>query len=596
MRLNDMPNSSVEKPAKPTPDFPLFTHATKRWAKKIRGKLHYFGPWDDPDGALALYDKQKGWLHAGQTPPPAQATDDTKTSANGKGATRMKQRKQRKPPKPSSDFPLFPHASGQWAKKIRGRLHYFGLWDNPDGALARYNEHKEELHSGRLKKVPTAPATKTSPCKKPAKPTPDFPLFPHSVGQWAKKINGKTYYFGPWDDPDGALASYESLVGDRQPRGIMQEKPRKPHKDFPLFPHASGQWAKKIRGRLHYFGPWEDSNAALDKYLAQKDDLLAGRIPRVTTEDGCTVRELVNKFLASKEQLVESGELTKRSFDDYYRECEKTITVLGRHRMVEDLTPDDFERLRAELAKTLGPVALGNAVNRVRSLFKYAYEQYLIDKPVRYGQTFKRPSATVLRKERNKKGPRMFEAEQIQDMLDATSRSIKAMILLGINCGFGNNDCATLPRDVLDLENGWVNFPRPKTGIQRRCPLWPETIAALRDAMAHMPAPKDEADAGLVFITKYGMNWSDGTRRNPITSECGKLLRQLGLNRPGLGFYALRHTFQTIGEECRDLVAVRSIMGHAPPSNDMSSLYREKMTDDRLRAVTDHIRGWLFDG
>ena len=52
----------------------------------------------------------------------------------------------------------------------------------------------------------------------------------------------------------------------------------------------------------------------------------------------------------------------------------------------------------------------------------------------------------------------MFEAEQIRDMLDATSRSIKAMILLGINCGFGNNDCATLPRDVLDLENGWVNF------------------------------------------------------------------------------------------------------------------------------------------
>jgi len=38
-----------------------------------------------------------------------------------------------------------------------------------------------------------------------------------------------------------------------------KEKPRKPRPDFPLFAHSSGQWAKKIRGRLppaFHWAPW----------------------------------------------------------------------------------------------------------------------------------------------------------------------------------------------------------------------------------------------------------------------------------------------------------------------------------------------------
>src|SRR5262245_23477985 len=54
------------KPAKPYPHFPLYAHATRRWAKKIRGRTHFFGPWSDPDAALDKYNREKEALHAGR--------------------------------------------------------------------------------------------------------------------------------------------------------------------------------------------------------------------------------------------------------------------------------------------------------------------------------------------------------------------------------------------------------------------------------------------------------------------------------------------------------------------------------------------------
>ncbi len=52
--------------------------------------------------------------------------------------------------------------------------------------------------------------------------------------------------------------------------------PGKPYEGFPLFAHSNGQWAKKIRGRTHYFGPWDDHHAALRRFLAEEEDLKAG--------------------------------------------------------------------------------------------------------------------------------------------------------------------------------------------------------------------------------------------------------------------------------------------------------------------------------
>ncbi|HVC97956.1 MAG TPA: hypothetical protein VND64_30070 [Pirellulales bacterium] len=71
-----------------------------------------------------------------------------------------------------------------------------------------------------------------------------------------------------------------------------------------------------------------------------------------------------------------------------------------------------------------------------------------------------------------------------------------------------------------------------------------------------------------------------------------KLLDDLGLHRQGLGFYTLRHVFLTTAEESRDRIAVAHVMGHVVPG--MGTAYREKLSDERLRAVREHVRGWLF--
>src|SRR5262249_35337731 len=231
----------------------------------------------------------------------------------------------------------------------------------------------------------TAPVPSSKPAK-PDKPYPEFPLFPHATRRWAKKIKGRMHYFGRWDDPDGALREYHDfLAGKARPaRAADPNKPAKPSPDFPLFAHASGQWAKKIRGQLHYFGVWDDPDAALDKYLAEKDALHAGKKPRANP-DAFTVKEAVNVFLNHKRAMADAGELTERTFREYEAMAVLMAAHFGKSRLVTDLDPSDFASLRNKLAKKWGPHRLKKAIQYIRCIYKHAFDAGLIDRPVRFG-------------------------------------------------------------------------------------------------------------------------------------------------------------------------------------------------------------------
>jgi hypothetical protein len=392
----------------------------------------------------------------------------------------------------------------------------------------------------------------------------------------------------------------------RSPRSRKSNKPDKPYPEFPLYAHATKRWAKKVHGRTLFFGKWDDPQAALQNWLSQRDDLLAGRVPRAPMNE-LRVRELSDRFLTAKRRAMERGELSPRTWGDYYDIIRVIVRFLKSDRLVLDLTPDDFGRLLDKgYPKTWGPKRRHKAVAITRSLFKFASDEDLIDRAVKFGKQFKGPSKKVLRLHRAANGKLMFTAPELRMILAAAKPQLRAMTMIALNAGFGNHDVACLPQSTLDLANGWCDFARPKTGVRRRAKLWPETVEALREAIARLPKPRDPADAGLTFLTRKGGRWSSVKTHVSESGEitvCGndalaqrftKLLDKLGLKRAGVGFYCLRRTFATVASGSLDPVCVNAVMGHIAGDDEMPSTYRQEISDARFENVSAFVRRWLF--
>lgn len=373
------------------------------------------------------------------------------------------------------------------------------------------------------------------------------------------------------------------------------KKPKKPHADFPLTPHNCGKWCKKIKGRMHYFGSWEDPGEALQEYLAAKDYLLAGQEPP-NSGNSYTIQDACEDFYDSRRKLHVIGQLTAHTLNDYDTLHRQLIGHFGNKRAVSSISPEDWRQLREQKQQTWGPKTLSNFIGRTKAVFSWCYQAGKIPEPMKFGLGFKKPSKAVMRKLRHAKPRREFTAEELRELLTRSSGSLRAMILLAINGGLGQMDLSLLEFRHLEERSSWVVYPRPKTGILREFALWPETQLALQEAIAQRPSSRSHPDN--VFVTRFGVPWvrqTEGSARSDaISLQFNKLKQQAGIAGPSKGFYAIRHTFRTVADECRDQPAIMHVMGHGDES--MSGVYREQISRERLLAVTNHVRRWLFLG
>lgn len=361
---------------------------------------------------------------------------------------------------------------------------------------------------------------------------------------------------------------------------------------FPLFVHKGrGYWCKTVLGKHFYFGKVADDpqgKKALAEWLRVKDWRLAGLEPPAGEDDLISLKYLCNVYMESREAKRDAGDIAPRTYQENHAVCKLILEVLPGTLDAKLLRPEHFAKLAKEISsRQKSPGTRAKVIGLVRSVFKFAFENDYLEKPVKYGDVFSMPPAKARRVHRNAKGDQSFTPEQVRSLLEHASLNGRAMILLGIQCGMGNTELAELKRD--EICGHWLLSARAKTAVMRRVPLWKETLEAIQQSISNGPA-----DGEYVFYKADGRTYHDDARTGwRITNTYEYVAKKAGVE--GHSFYDLRRTFSTVAQNMQpsDIDAVESIMGHADDENDMKARYRQNISDERLEAVVKHVRKWL---
>ncbi|HEX8339531.1 MAG TPA: hypothetical protein VF624_01350 [Tepidisphaeraceae bacterium] len=395
--------------------------------------------------------------------------------------------------------------------------------------------------------------------------------------------------------------------------------PAKPYPDFPLYAHGNGQWAKKISGKRCYFGRWQPPNApdyrttwqaALENYHRFLERQARGAA--ITADPrSIDLRTLINAYLAHKHAQAKAGTFSPRSFGDargILRGYRETIGAAATVAQLE-ADPAPIRAFIAGIERRYGLHAFNRVAQCVRSMWTHAArpESGLLDAPFKWATLHaKKPLREFRRQRRLERANgifRTFEADEIAAMIAQAGPVMRAAVLLGYYAGYGNTDVAKLPRTAIRVYEreetifvrgssavipaGWalLDFPRPKTEIDRAAIVPPVVVDALR-AVEAMRRPAAAAERPLVFRTAggramvYDVVHLDGaalidhtTSTDNVRLGFTRLVRRLGrcdvhgwtirkafvresgkrcptCNRPLVmmprrGFYCLRHTATT---------------------------------------------------
>lgn len=376
---------------------------------------------------------------------------------------------------------------------------------------------------------------------------------------------------------------------------------------FPLTVVASG-YVKTIGGKTRWICGRKTPAQALQIFYAKATRFASKPtvIAKTETSTAVSVHLLLAKWIIAREADLHAGKLKPATFAQYRRSALRIDEAIGDFRL-DEYMPENTEQLHVELSKRHGADFGRRALGHWRDCCLYAEERRWC-RPIPLGRKIIR---SILTRPAARVKWQLMDKVQIQKLLTAAkaatvgrrndfrqqAEQFHAALLLALNGGYGPTELAEMPRSFVDIDAGVVKGLRGKTGVMHICPLWSETLEAVKLVLVQRP------DDNLLFRTRHGNPWvytrsvMDGTHavnasgNDNFKQRWNDLTKPLGLKVAGHGMYKLRHAMMTTADKFGDDHARRVLVGHALPG---STGHYVHVGEDRLRKLVEFIREQLI--
>ena len=147
---------------------------------------------------------------------------------------------------------------------------------------------------------------------------------------------------------------------------------------FSLTLHPTGQYCKKIGGKLYYFGA--EKKQALQRYLEQASHLHSGKASKSSTVyDGISLKVLCNLYLEHQHSRAEAGEIGSPQISDQTTVLREFVRYVGPNCSVSDISTMDLQNYRSKLIQQGRSAArINNHISAFKAIFHWAADNEVI--------------------------------------------------------------------------------------------------------------------------------------------------------------------------------------------------------------------------